>query len=145
MTMLKALFLAVLAGTVWSVPVTQQTVLSPSTVEILDSEELILRVNTTVSRQLLTFSDMSLTMQQFDAVELKDKPFESLETYGYLDFKNYQIFDPKAAADAGKLNESDVDCAVTAPNALLLKHQNQTAPFIFVSWIFQAVQCPTCC
>lgn len=49
-----------------------------------------------------------------------DKPFEDLEGYGYLTFKNYKIFDPAAAAASGDLNKSDVDCAVSSPNAILV-------------------------
>ncbi|KAK5165083.1 uncharacterized protein LTR77_009180 [Saxophila tyrrhenica] len=95
----------------------QQTpLLTPSNIGVLDEQEWILRVNTT-----------------FDAVNLKDKPIQPLESYGYLDFHHYSIFDPKAAAAAGKLNKSDVDCAVTQPNALLIQPGNQTTSAIIQS------------
>ncbi|KAK3053706.1 hypothetical protein LTR09_005450 [Extremus antarcticus] len=116
MAMLRSLiWLGCLAQRVISAPVeNQQALLSPSAIEVLDSEEYILRVTTT-----------------FDAVDLKDGQIEPLESYGYLDFDGYKIFEPKSAAAKGLLNKTDVDCAVAGSNALLLMPNEHDAPFIF--------------
>ncbi len=65
MAMLRSLiWLGCLAQRVISAPVeNQQALLSPSAIEVLDSEEYILRVTTTVCAAYYRFLEQSLTVQ----------------------------------------------------------------------------------
>lgn len=58
---------------------------------------------------------------------------EDLEGYGYLKFAGYKIVDTKAAAAKDLLNSSDVNCAVSSDNALLILPGDNGGSAIFRS------------